>query len=1252
MTTDSRWPAVSCDSAAELIDMTSGQEGPTWGAIAREQLLGAVDLYDRLGKRRVAWLCDEVGLGKTYVAMAVAALVRRQHPNARILYLLPSSRLLPKWTRELNLFSRRNVREVDHHLRTLQDRPARPLVAVDTLHELALESTLEPDRDFLCTLGAFSFGLPAEQRDWRASWEQLMRLLPEGARAGLDWEALTSGVGDVHPEERKLQVKVAVAEVINRVLPDFDLVVCDESHNLRDGLQSAAARNRLLSVSLGGVFCRPDREPARRLLPADRTPALRRHARRVLMLTATPFRSDYAELTRQASVFGFHRQGQVEVPPVVAELESLAARSRGDAPDEAELVREREQTVQSFIVRRLGTLEVNGTARSRNQYRTELRQGGMDRTNVDAGLPTPKVRQRLLLALVQKRVLDVLQPKDSSTGWRFQMGLLSSFESFGQTLDRTPEKNAKSAHEGEASEEGRSTVERESHALDALISSYQHVFKERMPHPKLEHVAKAVARDAWRRGEKALVFVRRVKTTEELATRITWHFDDQLAAWLRSELPPRVVEDWDAVWGAFDAYRTRLRLPTGANTSDAVRSLFGWYFRDHKADTEPEAVGGALARHGLETSRPWSVWLEDNAVLVLFGHDEAALRAWANQREKALLEGAWQYAFIDQTDGSVVKKRDPGSVAWFMAMQAAALDCLVEEHGPDSARGRLARCLRLVRFPDRRRGGHKATGPHGSPADWLVLPTLFSRLQHPRHAALRAELWGVDTLPQIEARLAEDSAVQPGEQDMVKAILEREQRQVVFAQLLRSGRSYLDLWLSVVHVQTAVGVQRPLDKVSVQLNYADRNVGPEVIATVVQPRLAELVTTLVERLERGRPPGDASSAVDAPGQPLTGWLELARVCRHFDLLRTLNFPRIGEVDPARARVLLRATLTGLEPAIALHGSSKTRRALEQFRMPGFPMVMVATSVVQEGVDLHTFCRKVVHYGIDGSATGTEQRNGRVDRRGSLISRLLVDDGDQTIDVYFPHLRQSLEPLQMASLFRKMNRFLLMANKLGADAVSDSQDVLCAISQQFDHPASYPKPYTGLLQTAFPAYPPPKGECVPLAPAADAVRAPTSLQLGPGVSGVRLSDPMREGAHLRWRTTASFVDVDRSQPLLLEIHSGLDRGHATLVVESPVWPFDVDVQGRDKRLRAARQHRQLVSVLRHWARPAGVHLVTRRRSRTRINLYLRAEVPLPGPVPDEAAVTAWLCQLARDADGLERLIGAGLENSKDHRVGDF
>jgi superfamily II DNA or RNA helicase/cation transport regulator ChaB len=1266
MSIEAHWNPVSYAKAEPLIDMKSGQKGPSWEAIAEEQLKGAVDLYRRLGKQRIAWLCDEVGLGKTYVAMAVAALVRRQHPEARILYLLPSSRLLPKWTRELKLFSQRNVKEHDHLLRTLQDRPARPLVPVDTLHELALEATLEPDRDFLCTSGAFSFALPKQEANWEQAWSKLLQLLPPERAHKLAWKHLSESWDQYRRNQKskddgerdKLALKVAVAEVINSILPDFDLIICDESHNLRHGLSSNAARNRLLSVSLGGVYCAADADPdpkssdtgthQPRLLQTLHQP-LRRRARRVLMLTATPFRSEYAELSRQAAVFGFVSSNSEDTPEVARELQKLESRTSRQGMTDEELVEVRDNVVKPLIVRRLGTLKVGEETCSRNRYRRELREGGMDRKQPEGMMQQPSVRQRLLLALVQKRVLDILQPKDTSVGWKFQMGLLSSFESFGQTIDTT-EKKKQGTHEGESTAEGRSVADQEARTLDQLIDSYQRTFKKRMPHPKLEQVAKALATEAWENGEKSLVFVRRVRTTEELATQITWHFDNKLNEWIFSQLPDtnRVREEWGEVFRAFSAYREALRIPVSGKQMEASRSLFGWYFRsrDKKLTKhEVEGVGGALNRHALDNKRPWAIILEDNPMLVLFEHDRKALREWASteQRRKQLIERAQRYAFINQVSGGYVNSRGKGSTAWFQAFQAAALDLLSEENrGQNPARSRLARELRALRFPVSGDPGRSGV-PNGEPADWLVLPTLFSQLQskEEEYEELHQDLLSETSLSTIETAYRTESE----ESKATKMLVDRDQRQAVFAQLLRGGRSYLDLWLAVVTVQGS------MEREKVQLKYKNPNKrNPRLIQDVVEPKLKALVHAVMQRLKQGKHAADHGQAIDTPRQPLTAYLELARVSRHFDLMRTLNFPTISEVSAAQGRRVLRSTLTGLEPVIALHGSSKTERALEQFRMPGFPMVMVATSVVQEGVDLHTFCRKVVHYGIDGSATGTEQRNGRVDRRGSLVSRLTEQSPEETIDVYFPHLRQSLEPLQMATLYQRMNRFLLMSNQLGVDSVAKDQAILCSINQHLDEPAPYPEPYAEQLTTAFDAVKPEEEECCALEEGTDPLDWIPDLQLDTRSGDIMLSGLVREGANRRWRSTARLNG--RVQPILLEVDSGLDRGHPSLVIESHVWPFEI--KAAKDNLIAQQEQAALSAVLQEWTRPAGVHLLSRRRGKKAITLTIRSAVPLEED-HSQTAITAWVCRVAAIADELEQAIarsinirsGASNQPLKDH-----
>ena len=377
------WPAITLESAGTLLDLSGGRaakeiggttelsEGQdVWSAIGEQQLAGAVDLYARLGAQRIAWLSDEVGLGKTYVAMAVAALVRHQHPNARILYLLPTTRLLPKWKRELGGFSRKCVRNVDHHLRTLEGGAARPLVECATMHELAVEATLDPDRDFLCTLGTFSFGLDNVQEaiqathklpSWESQWKRLLSLFPGEQSAPGDsegnappsWEELKAKLVGLEANKAKRRFKQGYAEVLNRVMPTFDLVICDEAHNLKGGLASGASRNLTLSLLLGGItptepICTYKVEPK---------------AKRVLCLTATPFSRSFAEITRQAEVFGFHTKGWgVERAPVIHTLNLLATST------EPSVIR---KAAKSLIVRRLGELQPKGEteSRTRNQYR-------------------------------------------------------------------------------------------------------------------------------------------------------------------------------------------------------------------------------------------------------------------------------------------------------------------------------------------------------------------------------------------------------------------------------------------------------------------------------------------------------------------------------------------------------------------------------------------------------------------------------------------------------------------------------------------------------------------------------------------------------------------------------------------------------------------------------------------------------------------------------------------------------------------
>lgn len=112
-------------------------------------------------------------------------------------------------------------------------------------------------------------------------------------------------------------------------------------------------------------------------------------------------------------------------------------------------------------------------------------------------------------------------------------------------------------------------------------------------------------------------------------------------------------------------------------------------------------------------------------------------------------------------------------------------------------------------------------------------------------------------------------------------------------------------------------------------------------------------------------------------------------------------------------------LTSLNsPAWYASGQSGNReRLIRGFNSPFFPNVLVATSVMQEGVNLHLHCHQVHHYGIAWTPGDNEQRNGRVDRLFGRINSLLQERGEARMSINYPYLEGSFDQDQLASFIR-------------------------------------------------------------------------------------------------------------------------------------------------------------------------------------------------------------------------------------------
>ena len=105
-----------------------------------------------------------------------------------------------------------------------------------------------------------------------------------------------------------------------------------------------------------------------------------------------------------------------------------------------------------------------------------------------------------------------------------------------------------------------------------------------------------------------------------------------------------------------------------------------------------------------------------------------------------------------------------------------------------------------------------------------------------------------------------------------------------------------------------------------------------------------------------------------------------------------------DADGATAPGTGRASLQTVRRA---HGGTnrETRERLTAlFNTPFAPDILVASSVMGEGIDLHRECRHVIHHDLDWNPSVLEQRTGRLDRIGALAE---LEGRD--IEVYEPYL---------------------------------------------------------------------------------------------------------------------------------------------------------------------------------------------------------------------------------------------------------
>ena len=970
--------SVSTEYVESLVNFAATERASRMG-FAESQLHGATAAFNMLQRNGVAYLADEVGMGKTYVALATMALLRFQNPSARILVVTPRENIQQKWKKELRNFVRNNWINVDNCVKSFGDRPVREPVTCGSVADFAATLRYREHADII--LRATSFSVATSDRDRRKKLKrQLLSHLP--------W--VDRGLLSVKERDRD-EFRDAYARIFNALIPDIDLLVIDESHNFKHGFgPKVSNRNRVLGMALGHPNCaHPD------------FPWYRPRVKNLLLLSATPFEYDYADIQRQLDVFG---KANLKLrKPNSSEIYTSKTLLDGDESEKRAVARK-------LLIRRTQYIKIGDRQLSKNQYRRDWREGGYEQHDKPIVLSDPK--ERLVVGLMQKKVAEVLG--DEKFNNSFQIGMLSSFESFMESLSRKKKKDEnsdsdESVFDGDqdATLDEKQGVDTE--ALNQMVRSYKERFGQKLPHPKLDATANSLA-NAFTSGNKSLVFVRRVATVGELKSKLEFHYD----RWLLRKLLVGLPDHSERINSLFDHYREeslngshdevasekdheesrREEALVGADLDPGgTDNFFAWFFRG----SGPKGVlsGAAFQKNRLSsTSSAYATIFEDNHVGLVLGRPanpyEALCLRLGKTKEQLNVD-------LKNTAFRYFKSRSRQKTGYprlyvLESYQYAALSLLAEKQ--DDFGKKASNVLRLLY---RQGHGNPIPPPQGFPdaEPSINVKTFFTELAE--RPELRKRIWACSDCC-----------------DDLNSLKEQETRRILISTVVRLGASFIDLYIEAIKL---IG--------SFDLRVEAKLKTPEVL----------LFKSFLDVLDVQR---------KAVKSSFNAFYELSEISESFDVLLDVNFPDAREASLGELAVLFARTMQHQEPVGGMSGGVN-KRMVKQFRMPGYPLVLASTDVLQEGEDLHTYCRNVVHYGVAWTPSAVEQRTGRVDRIHSLLQRNL-DGADREpspsefIQVHFPHLCDTVERLQVKNVLERLNRFTELIHKDVDKARSDESRI--------------------------------------------------------------------------------------------------------------------------------------------------------------------------------------------------------------------
>lgn len=187
----------------------------------------------------------------------------------------------------------------------------------------------------------------------------------------------------------------------------------------------------------------------------------------------------------------------------------------------------------------------------------------------------------------------------------------------------------------------------------------------------------------------------------------------------------------------------------------------------------------------------------------------------------------------------------------------------------------------------------------------------------------------------------------------------------------------------------------------------------------------DFATELAERAERRLALKEGEDS-DESENPLLEYLRAVSAYSRPRRIEHADSDDVEDEDDGSYRVM---------PLVRLvYGDTKTEirdRLMLAFNSPLFPEILVSSSVMGEGVDLHRFCRHVIHHDLCWNPSTLEQRTGRLDRIRCKAEVCL-----RPIQVYEPFLAGSADE-KMFRVVKDRERWfqIVMGQKFEFDEAS-------------------------------------------------------------------------------------------------------------------------------------------------------------------------------------------------------------------------